>query len=142
MIKNSFKLIILLGAVLYRPCVIANCKFKIQNVQYYHIHETPYKISLEIENVCSTDSLNKRDIKNIKMHLHEGNKLIKTFMFEEGSWWPGRPRFFLKNKIAFNKGCLRGVRSLNLHLEDGFINSLQGIYFNLNSGKSLKFNCI
>ncbi len=98
-------------------------------------------MNLQIANVCSTNAVYKRKIEKIKLSIYKSNKKIATFNFNDGLWMPSQSKFFLRRELAFTNGCLKGSKAITLNLAKNFLNSTDGLYFNLNSGNKIKINC-
>lgn len=133
--------IIIIGVTICCPLSIASCEFNIKNIQYYHQSLTPYKINLNITDVCSSNIKKKRIIRNIEMNIYKDAKKISTLLFNQGLWMPSQKKFFLKFDKHKKSNCFKNASSLTINLKSNIINSTIGHFFNLENGNSLKIYC-
>ena len=142
MVNNLYKFtLIVLGMTICCPYVFSSCDFKMEKIQYFHQNNTAYKINLNISEVCSNNALQKRNMKQIEMNIFKNDRKVATFDFSDGLWMPTQSKFLLRRKNFFSDGCFKGFKNLTLNLKNNFLNSIDGLFLNLESGNSLKINC-
>lgn len=139
--ERFLKIIILSGIALSCPLLYAKCQFQMKGVDLYFETGTPYKVSLSIKKACSNNTVNKRKLTNIVLRIHKDIKHSLEYKFDEGYWLPGNSKFVLKKADTFKKGCLKGVKKVQIDLNNYFINSTNGLYLNFKNKKTLKINC-
>lgn len=139
--KNIFfKIIFTFGTVLNCPFLYADCQFHMGGIDLFYTNDNYCKVSFSIKDACSNNSVNKRKIKDIQLRIYNNNKFTK-YQFEEGYWLPGNSKFVLKRKMPFEDGCFKGSRKIQVDLSQNYLNSIDGLYLNLKSKKTLKIIC-
>jgi hypothetical protein len=111
------------------------------NIQYFHQTNSLFQINLNISEVCSRNALQKRQVKKIELNIFKNDKKLASFNFNDGLWMPTKSKFLLRRKTPFSDGCFKGFKNLTLNLKSNFINSIDGLFFNLESGNSLNLHC-
>lgn len=129
------------GAVLICPSLFASCDFGMENISYFYGAKTQYKIKLLIDRVCARNPVEKRFVSGVTLKFFKNDLPIGTYHFDEGFWFEPKSKFLLKKNKAFESGCFKGTKNIQLDLNNKFINSTSGIFMSLESGKRLKISC-
>lgn len=139
MLKNKILIIIL--AAFGCQVSFADCKLNMKGVQFFSKSDSPFQIKLQIKQACSNQVKSRREIFHTKLELYKDSKLIATSNFKKGSWSPNQSKFILKSASSNSGSCLNHLSHLAIDLKKGHLTSLDGLYLNLKSGKSYKYNC-
>ncbi len=119
-----------------------SCEVKMQGVTFFDAQDgATYKLSLNIQEVCSSRLINRREIKNTQIDLYKNNKLIASEEFESGLWYSDSGRVLLENNKSKASKCFKNINSINLNLKKNTLNSLDGMYLNLKNGTSYNWKC-
>ena len=112
-----------------------------KGLDLYFENGSTLKVSLAIKEACSNNSVNKRKLSNIQLRIHD--KKNPPMVFECDEWYllPGNSKFVLKRKEAFKAGCFKGTKKIQVDLTQNYLNSIDGLYLNLENKQTLKIEC-
>ena len=143
MIKSYFykTFFIVIWATFSCPFAIASCDLKMSGVKYFFNNGSLYKVNMNISELCSSNIIYKRNLKKVEVNIFKNNEKLLSYHFDKGLWMPSQSKFFFKFNEPLKNGCFKGAKSLTINLKSNFINSINGHYFNLSSGKSHNIDC-